>query len=173
MVDQVEGLYQIVPLEPMRQTKGVRFHSLTGKMLPKIDAIDRVLHESGALSPGSVGKVERPWYMHPHQADNLMVLHGIRYVDLYTHQNGRIEHFIVAPDYIKKENKVVVEGSAMLVWPRGVFHRIVSDETLGSASVNLATHYPGFDMDYEFNIYDVDVQKGAHWIIREGHLDQP
>jgi hypothetical protein len=30
-------------------------------MIPKIDAIDRVIHKSDAMSSGTVGAVLRPW----------------------------------------------------------------------------------------------------------------
>jgi hypothetical protein len=60
----------------------------------------------------------------------------------------------------------------MLVWPRYVFHRVVSDPTHGSASVNLATHYPGFDVRTNFSIYDLNIATGEYRVLREGHLDQ-
>lgn len=59
----------------------------------------------------------------------------------------------------------------MLVWPRNVFHRIVSGEE-GSASLNFALRYPGFDIDTNFSVYDLDAATGRHEVIREGRLDQ-
>ena len=50
----------------------------------------------------------------------------------------------------------------MLVWPRGVFHRVRSDAELGSASVNLATRYEGIDMKTNFSIYDIDFEARKH-----------
>jgi hypothetical protein len=61
-------------------------------MIPKIDAIDRVIHEKSAISPGGINTVSRPWYMHPHQEDNLFVLYGKRNVELYTPKYGKIEN---------------------------------------------------------------------------------
>lgn len=169
---EIDNLYGIIPLELIRETPNVWFDSIGKKDMPHIDAIDRVIHGGGAFSPGSVGDVIRPWYMHPDQDDNLLVLHGIRHVEIYTPAHGKIEKFMVKPNYIERNGEIAFEGAAMLVWPRGVFHRIISDEKEGSASVNLATHYDSFDIKTNFNIYDLDPDTGKFWVIREGHLDQ-
>jgi hypothetical protein len=110
--------------------------------------------------------------MHPHQDDNLIVLNGERRVEIYTKKHGRIESFEVTPDRILRNNEPVIDGPAMLVWPRGVFHRIESlDE--GSASINFAVHYEGFDMRTNFSIYDLDLETDRFKVIREGFKDQP
>ena len=124
--EEITGFYKIIPLNTLRRTKGVAFDNIPLEALPRIDAIDRVIHESSAISPGPVGEVARPWYMHPHQDDNLVVLHGVRLVDIYTKKHGKIESFEVTADRIVKTDTVVYDGPAMLVWPRGVLHRIES-----------------------------------------------
>ena len=172
VVDEVEHLYKIIELNLFRRTPGVAFDNVPMQALPRIDAIDRVIHDKGAVSPGPVGDVEHPWYMHPHQADNLIVLYGTRYVDIYTKKHGRMESFVVTPDRIEKNGKLIFDGPAMLVWPRGVFHRIIS-AAAGSASLNFAVHYDGIDMRTNFNIYDVDTATGSSRVIREGFQDQP
>ncbi len=172
IIEEVAGLYRIIALGPLRQTPGVIFDCLPLAALPRIDAIDRVLHEGGATSPGPVGDIERPWYMHPCQDDNLLVLHGTRQVEIYGLAHGRVENFTVTPRQIVKNGEVVFRGGAMLVWPRHVFHRIRSQEG-GSASLNFAVHYPGFDLRTNFNIYDLDPASGSSRVIRAGHLDQP
>ena len=169
---EVPGLYTIYRLNIFRRTPGVYFDNVPIGALPRIDAIDRVIHEKGAISPGPVGKVERPWYMHPNQDDNLVVLHGIRHVDIYTQKHGRVESFVVSPNRLEKDGRGLVDGPAMLVWPRGVFHRIVSDDQ-GSASLNFAVHHPGIDMRSNFNIYALDTKTGEFTTIREGFKDQP
>jgi hypothetical protein len=169
---EVEGLYKIIPLKLFRKTEGVSFNILPKEIVPKVDAVDRVIHSKSAVSPGPVGDVAAPWYMHPHQDDNLMVLQGVRHVDIYTHAHGKIESFVVTPDAIQQNDVTIYDGAALLVWPRGVFHRIKSGED-GSASVNLATHYEGIDMRTNFSIYDLDTETGKFKVIREGHLDQP
>lgn len=171
--DEVSGLYRIIRLRVLRRTPGVCFDVVPRGALPRIDAIDRVLHDRGAVSPGPVGDVERPWYMHPHQDDNLIVLHGIRYVDIYTTAHGKVESFTVTPHEIRRGDEVVFDGPAMLVWPRGVFHRVLSCEKQGSASLNFAVHYDGFDIRTNFSVYELRPETGQYRVIREGHLDQP
>jgi hypothetical protein len=171
IIQEVPGFYRIIKLKLFRKTPGVSFDILGKGQVPKIDAIDRVLHQNGAVSPGPVGEVERPWYLHPHQDDNLMVLSGTRLVDIYTIGQGRVESFTVTPDRIEMKGKVLYDGAAMLVWPRNVFHRIRSLEH-GSASINLATHYEGWDVRNNFSIYDLDIETGDYWVIREGFKDQ-
>jgi hypothetical protein len=168
---EVEGLYKIIPLKLFRKTSGVSFDILPKEIVPKVDAVDRVIHTKSAVSPGPVGDVAEPWYMHPHQDDNLMVLQGVRNVEIYARAHGKIESFVVTPDAIQQNGQTVYDGAALLVWPRSVFHRIKSGEQ-GSASVNLATHYEGIDMRTNFNIYDLDIETGKFRVIREGHLDQ-
>ncbi|CDZ74356.1 hypothetical protein ING2D1G_0161 [Peptoniphilus sp. ING2-D1G] len=171
IIDEVEGLYRIIKLKDFRKTEGVVFDVMGKSLVPKVDAIDRVIHTKSAVSPGAVGDVERPWYMHTHQDDNLFVLYGKRYVELYSVEHGKVENFVVTPDYIEHNGEKVVEGGAVLVWPINVFHRVVSGEE-GSRSINLATHYEGLDMRTNFNIYDLNTETGEYKVIREGHQDQ-
>jgi len=171
LLDEVERFWRVIRLKPFRRTEGVAFDILPMKYLPRVDGIDRVIHRSSALSPGSVGGVERPWYCHPHQEDNLMVLQGVRTVDIYTTEYRRMETFIVEPERVVHNGKVIFEGPAMLVWPVNVFHRIKSGES-GSASINFAVRHPGFDIDTNFSVYDLDVETGKFSMIREGRLDQ-
>ena len=171
IIDEVEGLYKVIALAPFRKTEGVSFDILDTTGLPPIAGIDRVLHDTGALSPGPVAGVERPWYCHPYQEDYLMVLHGLRHTEIYTKRHKRVEHFEVGPHYIKKNDSILYEGPAMLVWPCMVFHRIRSADS-GSASINLAVRFDGFDIDTNFNIYSLDPATGESNMIRAGHLDQ-
>jgi len=171
VIEEVPGLYRVIRLKAFRHTPGVEFDLYPEPLIESIHSIDRVIHEKEAISPGPVGDVERPWYMHPNQADNLLVLHGTRFVDIYTPAHGRIEHFEVTPEKVYHNGDLIAEGGAVLVWPRGVFHRIRSGDA-GSASVNFAQHYKGFDLRTNFSIYKVDTQTGQFEVIREGHLDQ-
>lgn len=170
---EVEGLYQVIPLVPLRHTPGVWFDVLPGRLVSQVNAVDRVLHEGGAVSPGPVGKVIRPWYMHPSQEDNLIVLHGTRFVDIYSRQHGKVESFVVTPSQVEHDGEVVHVGACLLLWPRCVFHRIRSCPVEGSASLNFAVHHEGFSVRTNFNVYDLDTDTGADRVIREGHLDQP
>lgn len=168
---EIPGLYRIITMMPFRRTPGVFFDVLQPPNIPGIDGIDRVIHEGGAVSPGPVAGVTRPWYMHPHQDDNLLVLSGSRLVDIYTKRHGRVESFEVTPQRLSRNGTTIFDGPAMLVWPRGVFHRIRSGSG-GSASLNLATRYDGFDIRTNFSIYDLDTETGEFKVVREGHLDQ-
>ena len=165
--------YRLFPLHELRRTPGVSFDAIELAELGEVTALDRVMHARGALSPGPVGYVPRPWYMHTHQIDNLLVLHGARYVELYTPELGQVETFTVKPDLILHGDTVLFDGPAILGWPVGVFHRITSSDQEGSASLNLAIHRPGFDPRTNFNIYDLDLDSGQYRVVRKGHLDQP
>ena len=171
LIAEVPGFYKVIALQPFRRTEGVTFDILPKSLVPRVDAVDRVIHKSSAVSPGPVGEVTEPWYMHPFQDDNLIVLQGTRHVEIYTRKQGRIETFVVTPDRVEHNNKLLYDGPGLLVWPRKVFHRIKSGAE-GSASINLATHYEGIDMRTNFNIYDLDIETGKFRVIREGHLDQ-
>jgi hypothetical protein len=173
VIAQVPNMYKVIPLKVLRRTPGVFFDAMPMDFLPKIDAIDRVIHEGGAISPGPIGDVERPWYMHTDQEDNLLVLHGTRYVDIYSAEHGKVESFTVSPNLVKHGDKVIYEGPAILVWSKNVFHRIKSDKKTGSASVNFAVHTENVNMDTNFSIYDLNTETGEYKVIREGHLDQP
>lgn len=171
IIKQVKNLYKVIEFRAFRRTEGVTFDQVPVDMFDSIDSIDRVLHDRGAVSPGAVGDVKRPWYMHEFQEDNLIVLHGTRHVELYTPEHGRIEYFTVTPNAVYINGELIVEGSAMLVWAANVFHRIVSDDE-GSASINFAVHREGFDIKTNFNIYDVNTKNGKYTMIREGFRDQ-
>ena len=172
VVAEVPGLYKIIPLNVFRRTPGVYFDNVPTDAIPKIGAIDRVVHLGNARSPGPVGEVSLPWYMHPHQEDNLIVLKGIRHVELYTRRHGKVEEFDVSAECIRQGDRVVFDGAALIAWPRAVFHRVRSNEE-GSAAINFAVHLPGIDMRTNFNIYDVDLTTGKFRVIREAFLDQP
>ena len=171
VIKEVEGLFKIVGLREFRKTEGVRFDIVPNEVFDNLSGIDRVIHKSSAVSPGSIEGVERPWYMHMGQYDNLIVLHGERHVDLYNVKHGQIENFIVRSDEIYHNGKLVTKEPAMLIWPPGVFHRVESKEE-GSASLNFAVRTNSFDIDDNFSIYEVDTNKGEFKVIREGFKDQ-
>ena len=169
-------MYRLVPLRALRNTTRVKFHEMVPSDIPTIHGIDRVVHDAYATSPAPVEEcpntVQRPWYMHPAQDDNLMVLQGERFVDVYCPTQRSLASFIVTPDKIYKNNKLYHDAPAMIVWPAGIFHRIVSGSN-GSISVNFATRARGFDIATNFNVYDLDTTTGDHRLIRDGQDDQP
>ena len=170
-VKEVDGLFYIVKLDIFRETEGVRFDIVPNEFLKQVSGIDRVIHNSNAVSPGSIGDVDRPWYMHTSQGDNLIVLHGERHVDLYNKEHGKVEHFIVTKDKIYQNGELVCEDPSILAWPAHVFHRVESKKS-GSASLNFAIRNESFDVKDNFSIYDLNTNTGEYKVIREGHKDQ-
>ncbi len=171
IIREVKDFYKVIKLKEFRKTEGVTFDVMNKSIVPRVDVIDRVIHQKGAVSPGKVGSVEEAWYMHLYQDDNLFVLHGKRLVELYKKEYGKIEKFEITPDYIEHNGERILEGGGLIAWSKNVFHRITSGEK-GSASINLATHYEGFDIETNFNIYDLNIETGQHTLIREGYKDQ-
>lgn len=171
IIDEIPGLYQVIALEPFRKTEGVTFDILPKDIVSRVHSVDRVIHDREAVSPGPVGGVERPWYMHPAQSDNLLVMAGTRYVELYTPNHGKVEQFTVTRDRITMGDRVLSQGSSILFWPVNVFHRTMSEKE-GSDSLNFAEHHEGFDSTTNFNIYDLDLDTGVYTVIRRGEADQ-
>jgi hypothetical protein len=169
-------MYRIIPLRVLRRTSGVKFDELVPSDIPKIDGIDRVIHGPNSISPGPVEEVTpvvtRPWYMHTAQDDNLLVLQGTRYVDIYCPKQKKQASFVVTPDKIYKNDKLYYDGPAMVVWPSGIFHRIISGVN-GSISVNFATRNKGFDLADNFNIYKLCTTTGEYSLLKDGIEDQP
>ena len=169
-------LYRIIPLRILRRTKGVMFDEMVPSDIPKIDGIDRVIHGPNSVSPGPINEknitVKRPWYMHPGQDDNLMVLHGTRYIDIFNPNTSERASFIITPDKVYKNDKLYYDGPAMVVWPAGIFHRIISGSE-GSISINFATRNEKFNLKDNFNIYDLNSKTGEYKLIRDGSQDQP
>jgi hypothetical protein len=171
IVAQEERFWRVIRLKPFRRTTGVYFDIVPMEFLPRIDGVDRVIHEHGAVSPGPVGEVTRTWYYHPHQEDNLLVLLGQRTAEIYSTEYMRVETFVVTPERVTRNGDLLCEGPCMLVWPTRVFHRITSGEQ-GSISLNFAVRNPGFDSDTNFNIYDLDTATGRFTVLRLGKTDQ-
>ncbi|MDD3145149.1 MAG: hypothetical protein PHV23_03465 [Candidatus Gracilibacteria bacterium] len=168
IVKKIQGLFHIIPLKKLRNTDKVDFDVMS--LYQEFNGIDIVTHEPGAKSPGSAGGKENLWYMHTGQEDNLITLSGNRYVELYTKNHGKIERFEISHNRIKWNGEIVLEGPGILGWPTGVFHRNYSPE--GSVSMNFAVRDDKFNLDTEFNIYDLDVETGKFKVQRLGKLDQ-
>tara|TARA_Y100000768_G_C23986777_1_gene689386 strand:+ start:307 stop:882 length:576 start_codon:yes stop_codon:yes gene_type:complete len=169
-------LYRLFPMRILRRTCGVKFDEMVPSDIPKIHGIDRVIHGPNSISPGPVDDstvpVKRPWYMHSGQDDNLMVLQGTRYVDIYNPNTKEKASFIITPEKVYKNDKLYYDGPAMVVWPAGIFHRIISGDE-GSISINFATRTNKFDINDNFNIYDLNTYTGEHRVIKHGDEDQP
>ena len=169
-------MYRLIPLRLLRRTRGVKFDEMVPSDIPKIHGIDRVIHAPNSISPGPVEDItppcKRPWYMHTGQDDNLMVVQGTRYIDIFCPKQKKKESFIVSPDKIYKNEKLYYDGPAMIVWPAGIFHRIISGEE-GSISINFSTRTKNFDLKDNFNIYNLNTNTGEYVVVKEGDEDQP
>tara|TARA_Y100000389_G_scaffold204972_1_gene261464 strand:+ start:27534 stop:28082 length:549 start_codon:yes stop_codon:yes gene_type:complete len=165
-------MYRLIPLRVLRRTAGVKFDEVVPSDIPKIHGIDRVIHGPNSVSPGPVENESRPWYMHNAQDDNLMVLQGSRYVDIFDPKTKERASFVVTPDKVYKNEKLYYDGPCMVVWPAGIFHRIVSGPE-GSISVNLSSRQKNFDLKDNFNIYKLCTTTGDHILIKDGYDDQP
>ena len=169
--EEIKGLCKLIDLRKLRRTEGVQFDAVPEDFMRDLGSVDRVIHISNAVSPGSIEGVERPWYMHPYQSDNLLVLNGERHIDLYSEEHGKVEHFVVTRDKIFMNDELVCDQPAVLTWPPYVFHRVESKE-MGSASINFAQRSTGFNIKDNFSIYDLNTKSGEFKVIREGHRDQ-
>jgi|TARA_B110000285_G_C15140069_1_gene630117 hypothetical protein len=169
-------LYRLFPMRILRRTSGVKFDEMVPSDIPIIHGIDRVIHGPNSISPGPVEDstvpVKRPWYMHSGQDDNLMVLQGTRYVDIFNPNTKEKASFIISPEKVYKNDKLYYDGPAMVVWPAGIFHRIISGDE-GSISINFATRTNKFDINDNFNIYDLNLYTGEPRVIKHGDEDQP
>jgi hypothetical protein len=165
-------MYRLIPLRQLRRTAGVVFDEIVPSDIPVINGIDRVIHKANGISPGPCAGVARPWYMHIGQDDNLLVMRGERFVDIYCPIQKKKESFIITPDKIYKNDKLYCDQAAMIVWPAGIFHRIISGSD-GSISVNFSTRTKEFDLSNNFNIFDLNTETGEYKVIRNGALDQP
>ena len=169
-------MYRLIPMRILRRTTGVKFDEMVPSDIPTINGIDRVIHAPNSISPGPVEDctppVKRPWYMHPGQDDNLMVVQGTRYVDIYDPTKKQKASFVVTPDKIYKNNKLYYDGPAMIVWPAGIYHRIISGDE-GSISINFSTRTSNFDLKTNFNVYDLCVMTGKSTLLKDGEEDQP
>jgi len=165
-------MYRLIPLRTLRRTSGVKFDEIIPSDIPKVDAIDKVIHGPNTMSPGPTKNIIRPWYKHSKQENNLLVLQGTRYMDIYDPKTQDKASFIITPDKIYKNEKLYYDGPAMVVWPSGTFHRIISGDE-GSVSINFAARERGFEFQEYFNIYDLNTETGSFTCIKNGEEKPP
>jgi len=166
----IEHLCFIIPLKPLRATPNVNFFSVEG-VVDGLSGVDLVIHEPGGKSPLIANDDTWYWYMHTDQEDKLVVHNGKRQVELYSVKHGRVENFEVTTDAIYHNGQKIYDGAAILGWEPYVFHRVHSPQ--GSISTNYAKRLEGYDMNTNFNIYNLDCDSGDYSMVRLGSLDQP
>ena len=167
-------MYRLIPLRQLRRTAGVLFDEMVPSDIPSIQGIDRVIHKANGISPGPCEGVKRPWYTCI--PVKMITYSSYKVNDSLTFtvpRNNKLSSFIITPDKVYKNNKLYCNQPAMIVWPAGIFHRIISGSE-GSISINLSTRTSKFDLANNFNIYDLDTTTGAYKVIRDGaSLDKP
>jgi hypothetical protein len=165
-------MYRILPLRILQRTNGVQLDEVVPSDIPKMNGIDRMIHGPNSLSPGSIKNCKRPWYMHKYQDDHLLVVQGTRYVDIYCPETRVKSMFIITPNKIYKNHKLYVDSPAIIVWPAGIFHRMISGKE-GSISINFATRKPEYDIRDSLNMYHLDTTTGEYFLLKRDSIDQP
>ncbi|MBO1925958.1 hypothetical protein J3998_00080 [Thiomicrorhabdus sp. 6S2-11] len=166
----IENLCFIMPLKTLRTTPNVAFYQVDG-VVDGLSGVDLVVHGKDGRSPMIAGDDTWYWYMHTNQEDKLVVHTGHRVVQLFSQAHGKVEQFEVTSDAIYHNSEKIFDGAAILGWPPHVFHRVHSPE--GSVSTNYASRLEGFDIDTNFNIYQLDPLSGEYSVARIGSEDQP
>lgn len=133
-------MFELIPYEKFRDTPAVRFYDIT---VPTSNARDLVVHSGPAVSPPD-DPASGAWqfYLHPHQEDNLLALHGGR--TFYLVNLGWNYPFHI----VRLES-----GGDILRIPPGTFHRSVSDPD-GSLVLNQAVREEGASVLREFRVYN-------------------
>lgn len=168
IIKQIKWLFYIIPLKSLRHTENVDFKSVP--LFEDFNWIDIVKHEQWAVSPWKVEWQWNHWYMHPFQEDNLLTLSWNRFVEVYTKEHWKIEKFEISNERITWNWEVVLEWQWILWWPEHVFHRNYSPNW--STSMNFAYRKTGFNIDTEFNIYDLNTDTWEYSVARIWKLDQ-
>ena len=133
-------MFELIPYEKFRDTPAVRFFDIT---VAASNARDLVIHAGPAISPPDEEKTGAwQFYLHPHQEDNLLALHG-----------GRT-FYLVNLGWNYPYHIVRLEtGGDILRIPPGTFHRSVSDPD-GSVVLNQAVREDGVSVLREFRVYN-------------------
>jgi hypothetical protein len=116
-------MFELIPYERFRDTPAVRFFDVT---VADSNARDLVIHGGSAVSPPDASDGSWQFYLHAHQEDNLLALHGAR--TFYLVNLGWNYPFHI----VRLET-----GGDILRIPRGTFHRSISDPD-GSTVLNQA-----------------------------------
>lgn len=161
-------VWYIIPIKKLRETTKVEFDSFP--LFREINGIDIVKHWPGAHSPSLPDWDYDVWYMHKGQEDNLITLHGNRFVELYDPINKIVEQFEISHEKIKLNWKLIHDWPAILWWNIGIFHRNHSPEW--SISQNFAVRDDKFNLDTEFNIYKLNPCSWEYSVARIWKEDQ-
>jgi hypothetical protein len=152
-----------VPIHLFRETPQVTFFDAS---VPHSNGTDVVVHHGPATSPPDDGEFEQ-FYVHHHQVDHNLVLHGRRTFTLLN------------PAWPQPHHVIHLERAmGALQIPVGTFHRSVS-EAEGSLVLNQSQRDDGFDYATEFIPVSLrgreDLQQARQlrpwvWFWQDGHI---
>ena len=143
---EVPNLYRIIPLHVLRKTPGVSFDLVPTDVLPRMTASTASCMTATPFRPGRLATSIAPGICTLAKTTIFVILHGVRFIEIYIREHSRIESFEATPHQIRQDGQIVYDGPAMLVWPRRMLHRIRSDANVGSSSVKKTVAYEDFDV---------------------------
>jgi hypothetical protein len=133
-------MFEMIPYEKFRDTPSIRFFDIT---VPTSNARNLVVNSGSAVSPpNDPNSGAWQFYLHPHQENNLLAVHG------------GLTFFLVNLGWNYPFHIVRLEcGGEILRIPPGTFYRSVSDPD-GSLVLNQAVRNEGANMIREFRVYN-------------------
>ena len=141
-------MFQIIPLNSM--TRNAR-HSIDNILFNSSTDFTAFYRE--ILSPNMIGPVatsnplvkklfkidsskkETIWHQNRYEINNLLILDGMRTIELYNMQNNKKSFIEITPDNIYKNGKIYYGSPCILTWNGELFHRTISGEN-GCISMN-------------------------------------
>jgi len=134
-----------------RETENVLFYDITIK---ESNASDLVIHDSAAVSPPDDDLGNKQFYVHYHQIDNNLVVHGSRTFELINFDWDK-------PYQIIK----LTRNSGALRIPKGTFHRSISSD-IGSIVINQSERDDLFQTKKEFQPVSVIKNEKLAYILK-------
>jgi hypothetical protein len=148
-------MFDLISYRKFRDTPQVQFFDIT---INTSNARDLVVHDGPAISPNNDADGFWQFYLHPHQEDNLMTLHGGRTFYLV---NFAWEH----PYHMVR----LEAGKEILRIPPGTFHRSISDPN-GSIVLNQAVRDTTTTIEHEFRVYNSAEISRLRWVTSQNGL---
>jgi hypothetical protein len=156
---------RFIPIHLFRETPQVAFFDAS---VPNSNATDVVVHAGAAVSPPDDGDAEQ-YYVHQHQIDHNLVLHGRR------------TFILLNPSWSQPHHVIELERAmGALEIPAGTFHRSISGSE-GSLVLNQSIRDSQFCFATEFipvNLRErADLQEARAvepwlWCWKNGHISR-
>lgn len=141
-------MFTLIPLKNIKRCSSFKIDNLVVENGSNITGIFREIHGPKTKSSiGSENKIkkmfkikyncqEEIWYQNRFEKNNLMVLNGSRYLDLYCQRTYKKENLIIHEDNIYRNGKLYYGSPAIISWSGDLFHKTESGEN-GSFSLNI------------------------------------